>query len=399
MARSPEKSSPGVQLWMILTVLAVLTAGLVAAYFLLMRREMAVVFSDLRPTEAAAIVAELDAGAVPYELRNGGTTILVSASEADAVRIRIAGADLPVKGLDGFELFDASDLGLTDFAQRIKYQRAMQGELARTIMKIDGVTEARVHLSIPERSVFRGDRVQAKAAVTLLTRSPDVETPETIAGVQELVAAAITDLAATDVVVLNGHGQVISHARVSATTSTTRKDVPAVASAITTALPQAAPLVSVEMKQAPSIEGAAGIETPARVHIATATILTEAEKSAAIASLRALDPAVLPPETPVVFDVTSGLGAPTAPATLSAAVAPAIRPASQPPSATAQAGAAPPLDFIVAGLILIALLGAFLFVVVTRVRPALSLEDQRRFADRLKLGLRSEMEEPGDVAR
>lgn len=397
MARGSEKASSGVQLWMVLTALAVVSAVLVAAYFLLTRREMAVVFKDLRPTEAAAIVAELEADAIPYELREGGTTILVSTEQVDAVRLRIAGADLPVKGLDGFELFDASDLGLTDFAQRIKYQRAMQGELARTIMKIEGVTEARVHLSIPERSVFRGERMQAKAAVTLLTRAPEVETPATIAGVQELVAAAITDLAPGDVIVLNGHGEVISQAHGPSTLSpTVRGDIPAVTAAVVAALPQAAPVVSIDMKPAAGTSGA----LPAQVHIATGSPLSEAEKAAALASVRALDPAVLPPGLPVSFDApASAVLHPSQSVPLPAAAA--ATPNSPPSKNINPETPAPPspgLDMLVAAILLVVLAGVIAFLVVRRTRPVLSIEDQRRFADKLKLGLKSQVEDVGDAA-
>jgi flagellar M-ring protein FliF len=148
-------------------VFACVLVVLAVAYFLFLRPEYRVLYANLRATDASAIVAELDARGIAYRLRDGGTTILVSEDESDASRLAIAGSEAAAKGLVGFELFNESDMGLTNFAQKINYQRALQGELVRTIMMIDGVESARVHLAIPERALFRGERSLPKAAVTI----------------------------------------------------------------------------------------------------------------------------------------------------------------------------------------------------------------------------------------
>jgi flagellar M-ring protein FliF len=179
-------------------------------YFLAGRRHYAVLYEDLRAPQAAAVVAALEADDVSYRLALGGRQILVPTEEADALRLRLSGGELPIAGVAGFELFNESDMGYTDFAQRIRYQRAIQGELARTIMMMEGVIEARVHISMPERTLFRSEARRAEAAVTLVMRSRDDETVERIEGVQRLVAASVPDLAAADVVVLNARGEVIS---------------------------------------------------------------------------------------------------------------------------------------------------------------------------------------------
>src|ERR1700749_2833351 len=143
---------------------------LIVAWFLFLRVDYQPLFTALRPADAAKIVADLDRRKVSYRLENGATTILVPAETVDATRLNLMSEDLPLKGTVGFELFNKSDMGLTEFAQKINYQRALQGELARTIMTIDVIDSARVHLSLPEPTVFREDRRAPKASVTLATR-------------------------------------------------------------------------------------------------------------------------------------------------------------------------------------------------------------------------------------
>lgn len=189
-----------------------------AGYYFFLRTDYAVLYSDLRTADASAVVAELDRRGVAYQLRDGGSTIAVPAGAAASARLAIAGSDVPSRGAVGFELFNESDMGLTDFAQRINYQRALQGELARTIMMMSGVEAARVHLALPERSLFRGNRSAPTAAVTLtLARGGTIDAGR-VAGIQRLVAAAVPDLAVGDVVVLDDIGRLISPAELADTT-------------------------------------------------------------------------------------------------------------------------------------------------------------------------------------
>jgi flagellar M-ring protein FliF len=203
-------AGPSRQIKLLAAVFAALFLLLALGYYFFIRTEYAVLYSGLRPADASAIVAELDAKGVTYELKDQGTTIMVPKGESDSVRLAIVRSDAPLKGSSGFELFNKSDMGLTDFAQKINYQRALQGELARTIMMMDGIENARVHLTIPERSLFRGSRSEPKAAVTLtLVRGKAVDEAR-VAGIQRLVAAAVPDLKLGDVVVLDELGRIIS---------------------------------------------------------------------------------------------------------------------------------------------------------------------------------------------
>lgn len=194
--------------WLLIGGVFVVVLGLLgAAYWTFLRDGYATLADHVRPGEAAAIVAELDKRGTPYELRDGGTTVLVPSGEADATRLALVRTDV---GEVGFELFNKSDMGLTNFAQKINYQRALQGELVRTIALMDGVESARVHLALPERTLFRDDRIEPSAAVTVMMRGGTVPDAARVSGIQRLVAAAVPDLPAERVVVLDADGRVVS---------------------------------------------------------------------------------------------------------------------------------------------------------------------------------------------
>jgi len=194
----------------ILAAFAAFMVILGAGYYAFFRTDYTILYSDLRPADASIIVTELQSKHISYKLKHGGTTILVPENDADALRLDIGRSEASEKGVTGFEIFNKSDMGLTDFAQKINYQRALQGELARTILALDDIADARVHLALPERSLFRGNRAQPKAAVTITTRNGVALSEPRIAGIQRLVAAAVPDLALRDVVVLNELGQLVS---------------------------------------------------------------------------------------------------------------------------------------------------------------------------------------------
>lgn len=189
-------------------VIAAFIAG--AVYFVFLRQPDSVLFSNLRAMDAATIVADLDKKKVPYHLADGGTTILVARDQVDATRLSILSEDLPLKGTVGFELFNKSDIGLTEFAQKINYQRALQGELARTIMAVDGVDTARVHLSLPDPTIFQDDKRSPKASIAVAMKPGRQLSAGAVRGIQRLVAAAVSDLDVSNVVILDGEGQVIS---------------------------------------------------------------------------------------------------------------------------------------------------------------------------------------------
>jgi flagellar M-ring protein FliF len=186
------------------------TALLFALWYLVVRVPYVPAFSGLKSTEAVSIVGELDRLKTPYRLADDGATVLVPSDKVDATRVKILGGDLPIKGAVGFELFNKTDMGLSEFAQKINYQRALQGELARTIMALDEVDTARVHLSLPESGIFQRDRQRAKASITITTKAGAIVDDDAVSGIQHLVASAVSDLQAENVAILDARGRLLN---------------------------------------------------------------------------------------------------------------------------------------------------------------------------------------------
>ncbi len=198
-----------------LSVLIVLvTAG--GAWWLL-RPEYAVLFSDLKPQDAGVMIAELDKLKIPYQVEDGGSAITVDKAQVHTTRIKLMGKDLPLHGAIGFELFNNTDFGMTEFAQKINYQRALQGEITRTIMALAEIKDARVHLALPEQGLFKQATAKPKAAITLTMRENQSLRPEQISGIQRLVAAATPGMTAQDVTVVDKQGVALTRSHEDAT--------------------------------------------------------------------------------------------------------------------------------------------------------------------------------------
>src|SRR5206468_7003925 len=147
-------------------------------------------FTKLAEQDASAIVEALRAEKVPFRLKDGGRAILVPAEHLYELRLALASRGLPEGGSVGFELFDRQTRGQTDFLQRLNYQRALQGELARTISRLGGVESARVHLALPERSVSVGEGRRPSASVVVKLVPGRALSAAQIDGIVHLVAAS-----------------------------------------------------------------------------------------------------------------------------------------------------------------------------------------------------------------
>jgi flagellar M-ring protein FliF len=195
-------------------ILVILIATVWLAWWAL-RTDYSVLFSRLTESDAAAIVAELRKQKVEYQLDgvgldDGGTTIRVPAQRVHDVRLALMSSGTPIAGGVGFEIFDRQGLGATEQSQRVSFQRALQGELARTVGALDGVVQARVHLVLPESTLFRRDRQEARASVSLKLEPGIALAREQIFGIQRLVAAAVPGLDIGRVVVTDQHGITLS---------------------------------------------------------------------------------------------------------------------------------------------------------------------------------------------
>ena len=173
--------------------------------------KMETLFSGLTERDASEVLSQLEEMKVEYQISNDGSEILVDAEVADETRIKLDGGGLAINGGDGFELFNDADYGMTEFVQKINYQRALQGELSRTIMALDEVRYARVHLVLPERGLFREPENTAKASITLVKQPGLLLGASQIAGIQQLVASAVDGMTANAVTILDERGVVLSN--------------------------------------------------------------------------------------------------------------------------------------------------------------------------------------------
>lgn len=190
-----------------LLLILILTGGI--AYWAL-STDYAVLFSDVDSREAATLVSKLDQLQAPYRLEAGGSRIMVPAADVHALRLKLMSEGIELQSGAGFELFNEAEFGMTEFAQKINYQRALQGELARTISSVPGVKYARVHVVLPESSLFADRQVQPKAAVTLILRGDSTLDRRQVLGIQRLVAATVPGLQSGQVTVLDQHGVTLS---------------------------------------------------------------------------------------------------------------------------------------------------------------------------------------------
>ena len=193
-------------------VLLLLLAGAVALGWRLVAPDYQVLFSELDAQDASAIVGELDKMKVAHQLQDEGRTILVESGDVYPTRLKLMSKGVNLRGTAGFELFSDSDFGMTEFAQKINYQRAMQGELARTIMALEEVRAARVHLVIPDSGLMRRGDSHGKASITITTRPNKQLQPAQVLGIQRLVAAAVPQIEPAAVTILDNRGVALNAA-------------------------------------------------------------------------------------------------------------------------------------------------------------------------------------------
>jgi len=200
---SVQKISVGVIL-----LVAVATLGV----FVLMssRPNYVTVFNNLTDQDAAAIVTKLKAGKIPYQTADGGKTIKVPRDKADDVRLSVAASGLPQSGVVGYEVFDKTNFSTTDFNNKVNLQRALEGELDRTIARLDGVQSATVHLVIPEQALFQQQQQPTTASVALQLKPGVSLTPDQTRAVTKLVSSSVQGLKSENVTVVDQNGNILT---------------------------------------------------------------------------------------------------------------------------------------------------------------------------------------------
>jgi flagellar M-ring protein FliF len=193
------------------TVLAMLFAAVV--FYRETHEAYGILFSQLEQDDAAGIVTKLKELKVPYHIEAGGSTLEVPESKVAEIRMELASAGLPRGGGVGFESFDKMRLGATEFEQRVLYRRALEGELARTIGAIAAVQSARVHLVLPEKSVFVQRAEPASASILVHMRPGRTLGPGEVRGIVSLTASAVPSLSVDHVTVVTADGQMLKKPR------------------------------------------------------------------------------------------------------------------------------------------------------------------------------------------
>src|SRR6204780_3294320 len=191
---------------------AILIAGGCIYAVLHFRREgdFRPLYSAMAPEDAAQVVQKLKESGVDYRLaENGGTVLVASARLADS-RLTMAAAGLPKSGRIGFELFDKTNFGATELVEHINYQRALEGELERSVLSMAEVVQARVHLTFPRESVFLDQQQPAKASVMIKLNPGARISPKNVIAVSNLVASAVEGLNPEEVAVIDMDGTLLS---------------------------------------------------------------------------------------------------------------------------------------------------------------------------------------------
>jgi len=176
-------------------------------------RDFRPLYTGLAPEDAGAVIEKLRSSGVEYRLTDNGASLLVPSARVAELRLQMAAAGLPRSGRIGFELFDRTNFGASDFTEQVNYRRALEGELERSVMALAEVEHARVHVTFPKDSVFLEARQPAKASVLVRLRHGMRLPPSSVQAICYLVASAVEGLSPEAVAVLDMRGNLLNRAR------------------------------------------------------------------------------------------------------------------------------------------------------------------------------------------
>jgi flagellar M-ring protein FliF len=194
-------------------LLAVVAASAVVAALLVTwarRPDMTMLFQELQPAEASKITEKINAKAIPYELRDGGTAVYVPRGQVYQLRLDLAKEGLPGNDQSGYKLFDDEKIGVSPFVQNVNLKRALQDELAKSIQMIDGVIHARVHIVSPEQQLFASEEGETSASVILRLKPGYRLSGTNIAAITHMVSGSVKGLKAEDVTIIDSEGNLLS---------------------------------------------------------------------------------------------------------------------------------------------------------------------------------------------
>lgn len=194
----------------IFVVIGAVAAALLFVAFSTREVQMATLYKDLEAEDSGKMVEYLEEQNIDYQLEDGGRTIKVREEVINKVRIDLAQQGLPEISNVGYELFDNTNLGMSEFVQKLNFRRALEGELSKTIKEMEEVKKARVHIVIPEKALFKVDQKKPTASVTLHLKSGRSISRISIEGIQNLVASSIEGMNVDDVKVVDSKANILS---------------------------------------------------------------------------------------------------------------------------------------------------------------------------------------------
>ncbi|MFL6302925.1 MAG: flagellar basal-body MS-ring/collar protein FliF [Candidatus Sulfotelmatobacter sp.] len=173
------------------------------------QRDFKPLYASLSSEDASSVIAKLKEGGVEYRFSESDSSILVPSGRVPELRLQMAAAGIPKSGRIGFELFDRTNLGTTDFAEQVNYHRAIEGELERSVMAMSEVEQARVHITFPKDSVFTENRQPAKASVMVKLKLGAKLSTQNAQAITQLVSSAVETLAPESVSVMDMQGNLL----------------------------------------------------------------------------------------------------------------------------------------------------------------------------------------------
>lgn len=201
-----------------LAAVAAIAAVIAVAVMWARTPEYRVLYSNLSERDGGEVIAALAAQNIPYKVADGGTVILVPGGQVYDLRLKLAAQGLPKGGAVGFELMDGQKFGVSQFAEQVNYQRALAGELSRSIQSMASVQNARVHLAIPRPSVFVREQQQSSASVIVSMYPGRVLDAGQVSAIQHMVSSSVPELLARNVTVVDQAGNLLSAANGEAST-------------------------------------------------------------------------------------------------------------------------------------------------------------------------------------
>ena len=185
-------------------------ALLAVLIFFLNEPNYATLYSGLSQEDAGKVVEHLAAQKILYKLDDGGQTIKVPQEKVYELRLALAGKGIPSSGVIGYEIFDKSTMGMSEFLQKLNYKRALEGELARTIQQQEGVASARVHIVLPQKTIFKEEEKQPTVSVVLKLRANTMPAKENVQSIVNLVCGSVEGVVPGKVSIIDTRGRILN---------------------------------------------------------------------------------------------------------------------------------------------------------------------------------------------